>query len=224
MGLAALQYVSDYDEAYACGHSFFGIAGRGWAGQLYPYVKATDAFTCPDDTFHKSKLPTVSYALNMQFESLTSPRQVSNIVSTAQTVYLFEIFDNETFSPSVPCPDFGCESISGAAYGGANTGASLDNNNQVLATGQMFGDTVALPTNIMKSAVGRHSDGSCFLFADGHAKWLKPGMVSCGYSNGLLAYQNPLGIPCGGLGTDGGVYSATTDCKTKSLAGTFSLK
>ncbi len=224
IGLGVMQYVQDFDESYPCGHLFFTQSGRGWAGQVYPYVKSTDAFTCPDDTFHKSRLPTVSYALNMQFASVARARQVSEIVTTARTVYLFEIFDNETFTATPAAPDFSYENFSGAAFGGANGGASLDNSNQVFATGEMHGDTTTLPRLIMTSADGRHQGGSNFLFADGHAKWLLPNLVSPGYANDGQGYKNPLGAWCGGTASDTTVYSATAQCNDKSLGGTFSLQ
>jgi prepilin-type N-terminal cleavage/methylation domain-containing protein/prepilin-type processing-associated H-X9-DG protein len=226
MGLAVLQYVQDYDEAYPCGHVLSGQPGRGWAGQIYPYVKSTDAFTCPDDTYHKSRLPTVSYAMNIQFANVTKAKQTADIVTTARTVYLLEIFDNEVFTASASAPDMSYENFSGASCGngGPYNGASLDNDNQVLATGQMRGEFVALPTHLMKSAEGRHQGGSNFLFADGHAKWLMPNAVSPGSGNDGQAYKNPTGAWCGGTASDNTLIAATAQCKDTSIAGTFSLQ
>src|SRR6202165_3160011 len=54
LGLAALQHTPDYDEYYPGGtvgqgnHGSFAY-GNGWAGQLYPFVKATGVYVCPDD-------------------------------------------------------------------------------------------------------------------------------------------------------------------------------
>src|ERR1700678_2698978 len=53
IGLATLMYVQDYDESYPCGEYQAAGAGNnigeGWAGQIWPYVKATAALKCPDD-------------------------------------------------------------------------------------------------------------------------------------------------------------------------------
>ncbi|MDR3710900.1 MAG: DUF1559 domain-containing protein [Capsulimonadaceae bacterium] len=51
LGLGLLQYVQDNDEYWPCGDGVInsGYAGSGWAGQVYPYVKSTAAFRCPDD-------------------------------------------------------------------------------------------------------------------------------------------------------------------------------
>ncbi len=53
LGLAFLQYEQDGDERLPMGQSKgranYGY-GDGWAGRIYPYVKSTSVFTCPDDT------------------------------------------------------------------------------------------------------------------------------------------------------------------------------
>ncbi|HEY3330205.1 MAG TPA: DUF1559 domain-containing protein [Capsulimonadaceae bacterium] len=215
LGLAALQYVQDYDETYACGRLFYGFYGRGWAGQLYPYVKAADAFTCPNDTMHKSSLPTVSYALNLNFATVP-PQQMSSLASSAKSVYLSEIFNSETVSLA----NFDSESISGGTYGSPNAAATLDNNNQLLATGLLGNDRVPATQNLMKNLKGRHQEGSCFLFADGHVKWLLGTLVSPGYSNSGNYYGTP--FPCGGTASDSTVLSSPTTCS--SVTATFNVK
>jgi len=64
LGLAALQYVQDYDESYpqgSCmalaipGNDYYNY-GMGWAGQLYPYLKSRGVFVCPSDTFQVSSI------------------------------------------------------------------------------------------------------------------------------------------------------------------------
>jgi prepilin-type N-terminal cleavage/methylation domain-containing protein/prepilin-type processing-associated H-X9-DG protein len=55
VGLAALQYVQDYDEQYPSGH--YGVVsppnaaqyGLAWAGEVYPYSKSTQVLKDPDD-------------------------------------------------------------------------------------------------------------------------------------------------------------------------------
>jgi len=49
IGLGVLQYQEDYDEKNPGGLNGYG-SGSGWAGQIYPYVKATRVFLCPSDT------------------------------------------------------------------------------------------------------------------------------------------------------------------------------
>jgi len=53
IALGMLQYMQDYDEYPPMGLLGMGgcstpYPGLGWAGQVYPYVKATTVFSCPD--------------------------------------------------------------------------------------------------------------------------------------------------------------------------------
>jgi prepilin-type N-terminal cleavage/methylation domain-containing protein/prepilin-type processing-associated H-X9-DG protein len=50
VGLAILQYVQDYDEAFpqACDDQWHS----GWPTTVQPYIKSLDAFECPDDSSH----------------------------------------------------------------------------------------------------------------------------------------------------------------------------
>jgi prepilin-type N-terminal cleavage/methylation domain-containing protein len=60
LGLGIIQYVQDYDERFP------DYAGDyGWAGQIYPYVKSTGVYKCPDDsnTAASPKVP-ISYQFN----------------------------------------------------------------------------------------------------------------------------------------------------------------
>ena len=59
LALATMQYEQDYDEFPPCGMQFdaavalntcdANLVGMGWAGQIYPYVKSLNVFSCPDD-------------------------------------------------------------------------------------------------------------------------------------------------------------------------------
>lgn len=73
LGLGFMQYVQDNDETYpfqiTTGGSSAG--GDGWATQIYPYVKSTGVYKCPDDPTAPGNPPvagetlsTVSYAYN----------------------------------------------------------------------------------------------------------------------------------------------------------------
>src|ERR1700743_2399090 len=51
LGIAFAQYVQDNNERFPSVHAVTpnnDYAG-GWANIIYPYVKSTGAFTCPDD-------------------------------------------------------------------------------------------------------------------------------------------------------------------------------
>jgi len=78
LGLAFIQYTQDYDECMPVtglnNPGYWACFGAGWASLVYPYVKSTGVFTCPDDptqtaftsseTVGTSGQSAVSYAYN----------------------------------------------------------------------------------------------------------------------------------------------------------------
>jgi len=46
LGLGFSQYIEDNDEKFPSSINY----GSGWAGHIYPYVKSTGIFACPDDS------------------------------------------------------------------------------------------------------------------------------------------------------------------------------
>jgi len=113
IALAVMQYEQDYDEKTPNGINPYG-GGQGWAGQIFTYVKAADAFKCPDDSsptsagvvpYHSS-----SFAYNSQvsiacagpangFSPNCSPDSVSlaGYNAPASTVLLAEVYQNMGF-------------------------------------------------------------------------------------------------------------------------------
>ena len=64
LGLAFIQYNQDYDEKYPGKTAVNPAAGtypNGWANLIYPYVKSTGVYACPDDSV---AAPKVSYSMN----------------------------------------------------------------------------------------------------------------------------------------------------------------
>ena len=79
LGLAVAQYVQDYDETFPIAQTNpdFGSYGNGspgywgsWMPEIYPYVKSTGVFVCPDTvnhyvvTYKQAALETRSYGMN----------------------------------------------------------------------------------------------------------------------------------------------------------------
>jgi prepilin-type processing-associated H-X9-DG protein len=199
------QYAQDYDEALPIGSA--GAIGVAWGGQVYPYVKSQQVFTCPSDTTDIG--PAVapffvkqSYGYNSGVGwSTTNGRGISgrlaSFTAAAKTVFLFETMNTptgrldqgeETSSYRSPAGN----GVSGFLFAGSSTIGGL------YATGQMgnriggvvtpaqinAGCGTACPADAGRFASrvinGRHLEGSNFLFVDGHAKWLKGNTVSTG--------------------------------------------
>ena len=91
LGLAYVQYTQDADEKYPQG---VNAAGGGWAGKLYPFIKTTGVYRCPEET---AGTPSVSYAQN---QNLTG-QPLAALASPAATVELYE-FTTPNCDPSTP--------------------------------------------------------------------------------------------------------------------------
>ncbi len=251
LGLAELQYCQDYDELAPGGSNWYG-AGTGWAGQVYPYVRATKMFLCPDEMFSR---PVVSYGYNGNFSSETGggvyptaapPIGISlaKLTSAAVTVLYYEVNGNgaTTWSYDItgsisppytsgaadeypttcsgnPCYDGNSPSgrgLGNAQYelDGIGSGVITGGICQLqYATGYMGNSTNSVAYFL--SATGRHTDGSNFVMADGHVKWLPAHTVSAGYSP-------QTSTNCGGGSTASGTSCLTTT--NMNYAVTFSTK
>ena len=80
LGLALTQYTQDSDDSFPAGAN---AAGNGWAGKLYPFVKSTGVYQCPDDP-QEGKF--ISYAENQNLVK----QSLNNLTAPAATVALYE--------------------------------------------------------------------------------------------------------------------------------------
>jgi len=189
-GLAFMQYAQDNDEKLPDGIE--QNCYTGWAGQLYPYVKSVAMGKCPDDS---TAGQAISYAMNFNLANVV----VAGSTLTAQnapasTVLMFEVTgvssdiqDNPELGNSI-----GQFSATGNGYplNGSPVfdapGCSNRASGEKFATGMMPGIQSADYTSIP-----RHTEGSNFLAADGHVKYLKPTQVSAGFSGGPNDVPDP---------------------------------
>jgi prepilin-type N-terminal cleavage/methylation domain-containing protein len=184
LGLAFAQYVQDYDEKMPCGmYQAAGTPGsdigEGWAGQVFPYVKAKGVFACPDDpTVPPAANIVVSYAYNQLLDS--TPFDNPGVVSIAQI----------TAPSSVVCL---FEVTNGTTWGSSNAPAANEDHSPVGwgwpyhppygATAYATGDLGAAFSPESSTIPPRHATGSNWLACDCHVKWLKGTAIS----NGLTA-------------------------------------
>ena len=201
LGLAFVQYAQDADEKMpATSDPQYPV---GWAGEIYPFVKSTGVYGCPDDpTAPAAGVSKVSYAINANImggnlsnytQLVTDHDSLSSWNSPANTVQLFEVQkvgDPGAGGPGIPITDpyeggvagngkspGGMGSFAGQ-FAGGNRPVAQDNVGVIYATGQIGGN---VPTGQSPNlTTGVHTDGSNWLACDGHVKWLRGIAVSGG--------------------------------------------
>jgi prepilin-type N-terminal cleavage/methylation domain-containing protein/prepilin-type processing-associated H-X9-DG protein len=168
LGLGILQYVQDYDEQTPI---LAKSDNRGWAGRIYPYVRSTAVYRCPDDAPSAS----VSYMINNAF-SAPGFMNISLWTAPAKTV-LFAETDFGSGTPfDITSPT---ESSSPRMYVDVG-GPDPNDGGRILAACGALGGRAFL-SSWQKSPTGRHTDGSNFILGDGHVKWLRGSAVSSGF-------------------------------------------
>ncbi len=232
LGLAFTQYLQDYDELYPRN----GYYGAGWAGQIYSYIKSTAVYKCPDDSYSPNAAGdyAVSYAYNFvvaRTDGLGVSASSSALNSSSSTVLACEVSGCPARLLD-PVEGAGATSTNRLGYWGGNyyspvtEGYALivDPNTQYgkggdFATGYLgrrglggfyTGGSAGDDGYTKTAKTGRHTDGSNFLFTDGHVKWLRGDAVSS-YNVALKATDPQMG----------GTAVGTQDT-TGGFAGTFS--
>jgi len=154
LGLAFIQYVQDYDERYPGTPAY----GDGWAGLIYPYVKSTGVYNCPDDSSNPGNMPNggfiVSYVANRfitnSFPAGNTATSDASLQSPSNEVLLYEGSSSmdangaaDNFCDSIQNPNLDRHSLSGT--GGHGLGG----------VGTTF---AAIPTGSCPSDCGGNSD------------------------------------------------------------------
>lgn len=202
IGLAFIQYTQDYDEKEPAGFSY----GAGWAGQLYTYIKSTGVYKCPDDSQAPIYPPVVyqpvSYGFNQSLQGYGLTSTLSSLAAPASTVLVCEMtggvgqIDRDTSEGTAEGAQYISPAVNGLDSNAATatppadiiniitgTDKTTDGNMQTkYATGPMGGITPTNQAQNFTGPTGRHTDGSNFLAADGHVKWLRGSAVSPGFA------------------------------------------
>ena len=185
LGLGMLQYAQDSDEMLPAGNSASnGFWGGGWAGAIYPYVKSTQLYVCPNDTSNTTTAANphkVSYAanINLYYTNCNGGpgAALSNIPKVAKQVLLSEATGTITVLTN-PLENRSCAGpgISGCWQNAANGSDGAVRFGTGILGGRATGTAPYTTTP-------RHFDGANYLLADGHVKYYLPGQVSSGWNN-----------------------------------------
>ncbi len=170
LGLAFVQYTQDADEkfptpalAVCCGRY-----GKGWAYAIYPFVKSTGTYQCPDDTSNTAKY--LSYGMN----SALYDTALSQLNAPASLVEAFEVRDSGC-DITDPTKDATFGNAGACSVSGADT-AETANNNAGDGTVNGHAAIVGVNKTIADPANARHdkdvTNRENYLAADGHVKYL----------------------------------------------------
>ena len=194
LGSAFHQYLQDNDQKYP--PSVFE-APQGWAGRIYPYVRNTTPYHCPDDTTAEfGQAVPVSYLLNANLGiAKGGPHgdalRTSDLKAPDRTVLLYEgtgyridikKVDEGSRNYTQAPPGPGCLSASGIGVqlcGSSNWGGGCtDHVGGILgfALGTPGGNRADLPGG----GVSHHGRTANYLAADGHVAAVSPGQISTG--------------------------------------------
>jgi len=198
LSLGVIQYVSDYDQMYPAPPPFT-VNGQsvycGWAGRVYPYIKSTAVYKCPDDPTAASvsggitKYP-VSYAIN---KNLITGVSDASLNASSNTVLFIEMQNNvaDMTNPN--------ENNSADAN---MTGSPQDGFNPSVAT--YVTGVYPNAQSGFKSPTTVHTNGANYAACDGHVKWFTP--------NRLSATGNNIAPPCNA----NGIYDFANKCATST--------
>jgi prepilin-type N-terminal cleavage/methylation domain-containing protein/prepilin-type processing-associated H-X9-DG protein len=250
LALGLLQYTNDYDETYPCGASgFTNWNTQGWIFSVYPYIKSEQVLACPDDsspTDNYNYKDILSYGLNSNYaygiygKNTAVTTKLAQFQSPAKTIEFFEVggvSGNITLSEDSTIGG-GSDYYYGGASGDGNCQPGYVGNAKsfstpatptVYETGLFANVTAAATGSHFSTDGGRHTNGSNYTFADGHAKWLRSSAVSAGYDNPTAGSPGTSGVEgsgCGGVSPynnsfNGSIVAANT--ANSQYAGTFSF-
>jgi len=194
LALGVIQYVSDYDQQYpsiapltVTGTST-QYAFCGWAGRIYPYIKSTAVYKCPDDPTPPQVFGTVtkypvSYAMNKNLLSVSSvtpsatsvpapPAADASLASPSLTVLFLEIQANVADMTNPTEQNSADANLTGAPQDGNSTSIAK------YVTGPYPN-----PQTGFKSVTTVHTNGANYAACDGHVKWFGGNRLSATSNN-----------------------------------------
>ena len=250
LAIAAIQYEQDSDEKTPGGSDHNGL-GSGWAGQIYPYVKSTGVFKCPDDS---TSLPgtDVSYGFNRNCAKYTynptpaDGQSLAAFTSPAKTVLLFELTGSGYYDITHPDgPNAGDidgqngddqgrvdpnNQYSGGSIAGCGLGGDYDMIGYHVAdigkpatTGNMAMYVTGKLRNSRNDAISVANFSPNPRHSDGANYTMSDGHSKFFRpANVSGGYPNPTPGDCGSNGT-GAFTASSVDCADNTIAATFNI-
>ncbi|MCW3062516.1 MAG: hypothetical protein JWQ02_4337, partial [Capsulimonas sp.] len=213
-----MQYLQDNDETFPCNNRYnFGgnnyWEGHGWGSAIYPYVKSTEVYHCPDDPTPQTKnlngqneidYP-ISYAMNSGldghgFSFNNNPgARLSTLTAPVYTVLLMEAQGAQCDLVNINDDGFSANPTPAGNGGDGGAGWIDLTPNAKYAVSQGANKAMGIPARFTNRVLTqcRHTNGANFTLADGHSKYLLPEQVSSGdWNTSTDCDQDMGGTPC----------------------------
>jgi prepilin-type N-terminal cleavage/methylation domain-containing protein/prepilin-type processing-associated H-X9-DG protein len=163
IGLGMMQYVQDYDETYPTSNLFTsGWANATlWQDHINPYVKSVQVFVCPNDS-------------NARWYGATKKNSYAMVAGGAVDFWTSPYPDGTHGAKGKKLATMTDAAGTLAFAEWHASGNNMEENN----TG--YSNTAWAPANQLQDSGGinlttpAHMDGWNYVFADGHAKWMRP--------------------------------------------------
>lgn len=194
VGLGFMQYSQDYDENVVPGRvgPLSTAVYFSWSGIIQPYVKSTQVLVYPSYSGNTASATAVPKSYSYNFAAAGAPnRSLATYELPAQTVFLVDSIGSSTLGSNQSLLFF------------------VDTTTQKeigrIATANMpYSSSACAPEAINNSAL--HLEGSNYMFADGHVKWLRysaGAVTTCGTA---VPQRNLNGVAVG-LHREGVLYN-----------------
>ena len=219
LGLGLMQYVQDNDEFYPSGMDQSHHAGLGWAAQVYPYIKSTAVFKCPDDSATQKSVVPARYPVSYGLNDTLALAGVSSVQlnSPTRTIMLFET-DEATAAITTPWNGTTGDNTSPSGDGGTEGYAGAGRYATGVPSGALLSD-IGTGTGYFAELTGRHTGAAIYLMCDGHAKFIRPEAVSTGGANTMDGDCGTFPGHPTAVGT-----AASADCSAPGLVATYSVQ
>ncbi|MBW3623077.1 MAG: DUF1559 domain-containing protein [Armatimonadetes bacterium] len=180
MGLAQMNYVNDHDETMQPGYVGATGVDRPWPELLYPYTRSTEVYTCPSSdapwaypsawlkkTLQLSYIPNYGYSPpgDVEVQTLADVPEPAHLIAYAEMRDIGEWPGWSGYWGVMPWPSAYRPVLRRLTYQEViGPYQSARNRQAPNGVGDKFAPRVATE---------RHGGGANYIFADGHAKWMK---------------------------------------------------
>ncbi|MES2459638.1 MAG: DUF1559 domain-containing protein [Armatimonadota bacterium] len=180
IALGIMQYTQDYDEMLPPSrNNSVANTATPWHYLVHPYIKSTDVFKCPTN---QSNFP-ADRVLNMAYNGMTIP--ISYYSNAGYGARSFGAGGTRPMSDTISEPIATLDAVSSTILivERNDTGSSSYRNDKL-------NDSREIYSTALGSFLTNHTGMSNYIFADGHAKAMRPRSTTAPLNMWVIAQQN----------------------------------